>query len=82
MTFVSRPLGRIALGFVGASMAATGALAEAGAFFDPKDRIHPVWAANGMVSAQERLAAEIGRDIMAKGGNAVDAGLPWHSRWR
>ncbi len=75
MTFVSRSLGRIALGFVGASMAATGALADAGAFFDPKDRIHPIWAANGMVAAQERLAAEIGRDIMAKGGNAVDAGV-------
>jgi len=50
-------------------------MAQESAFFDPMDRIHPVWAENGMVSAQERLAAEIGRDILAKGGNAVDAGV-------
>lgn len=49
--------------------------AQDAAIFDTMDRIHPVWAANGMVSAQERLAAAIGRDIMAKGGNAVDAGV-------
>ncbi|RCW85034.1 gamma-glutamyltransferase [Paracoccus lutimaris] len=49
--------------------------AKDAAIFDTLDRIHPVWAANGMVSAQERLAAEIGRDIMEKGGNAVDAGV-------
>ncbi|MTH63083.1 gamma-glutamyltransferase [Paracoccus sp. DK608] len=39
------------------------------------DRIHPVWAQNGMVSAQERVAAGVGRDILARGGNAVDAGV-------
>jgi gamma-glutamyltranspeptidase/glutathione hydrolase len=63
----------------GASIAAlvsvSAALAEGGAIFDPMDRIHPVWAANGMVSAQESLAAAIGRDIMERGGNAVDAGV-------
>lgn len=48
---------------------------EAGAIFDPLDRIHPVWAQSGMVSAQEHLAAAIGRDIMQQGGNAVDAGV-------
>ncbi|MDH2328872.1 gamma-glutamyltransferase [Cereibacter sp. SYSU M97828] len=47
---------------------------EAG-IFSEMDRLHPVWAENGMVSAQEREAAEIGRDILAKGGNAVDAGV-------
>lgn len=47
---------------------------EAG-FFDPLDRIHPIWAESGMVSAQERLAAEIGREILRNGGNAVDAGV-------
>ncbi|WP_199260974.1 gamma-glutamyltransferase [Paracoccus binzhouensis] len=51
------------------------AAAQEAAIFDVMDRIHPVWAENGMVSAQERLAAEIGRDIMARGGNAVDAGV-------
>ncbi|ABC21190.1 gamma-glutamyltransferase [Rhodospirillum rubrum] len=50
-------------------------MAQEKAIFDPMDRIHPVWAEHGMVAAQERLAAEIGRDILAKGGNAVDAGV-------
>jgi len=36
---------------------------------------HPVLAKNGMVSAQDRLAAEVGRDILARGGNAVDAAV-------
>lgn len=58
-----------------APLSLSGAFADGAAFFDPLDRIHPVWAENGMVSAQERLAAEIGRDILAKGGNAVDAGV-------
>lgn len=49
--------------------------AQDAAIFDPMDRIHPVWAESGMVSAQERLAAEVGRDILASGGNAVDASV-------
>lgn len=56
-------------------MVAGQAPAQEAAFFSDMDRIHPVWAENGMVSAQERVAAEIGRDILAKGGNAVDAGV-------
>ncbi|WP_435169771.1 gamma-glutamyltransferase [Falsirhodobacter sp. 1013] len=59
---------------IGALMAAPAA-AQQSAFFSDMDRIHPVWAQNGMVSAQERQAAEIGRDILAQGGNAVDAGV-------
>jgi gamma-glutamyltranspeptidase/glutathione hydrolase len=35
----------------------------------------PVVATNGMVVAQERRGAEIGRDILARGGNAVDAAV-------
>jgi len=34
-----------------------------------------VAARHGMVVAQEKLAAEIGRDVLAKGGNAVDAAV-------
>jgi gamma-glutamyltranspeptidase/glutathione hydrolase len=34
-----------------------------------------VAARNGMVVAQERLAAEIGADILKRGGNAVDAAV-------
>ncbi len=36
-------------------------------------RVLPVVARNGMVVAQERRAAEIGVDILRRGGNAVDA---------
>lgn len=75
MTFPSGRFGALFLGLAGASVAVSGALADTGAIFDTLDRIHPVWAQNGMVSAQEHLAAAIGRDIMAKGGNAVDAGV-------
>ncbi len=35
----------------------------------------PVLAAHGMVAAQERRAARIGRDILRGGGNAVDAAV-------
>lgn len=36
---------------------------------------HPVMAEKGMVSAQDRIAAEVGRDILARGGNAIDAAV-------
>lgn len=39
------------------------------------EQLRPVLAANGMVVAQERRSAEIGRDILARGGNAVDAAV-------
>jgi gamma-glutamyltranspeptidase / glutathione hydrolase len=37
--------------------------------------VTPVVAQHGMVVAQERRAAEIGRDILRRGGNAVDAAV-------
>ena len=36
---------------------------------------HPVMSNNGMVSAQDRFAAEVGRDILTRGGNAIDAAV-------
>jgi gamma-glutamyltranspeptidase/glutathione hydrolase len=36
---------------------------------------HPVFAEFGMVVAQEKLAAQIGADILRQGGNAVDAAV-------
>src|ERR1700760_2128808 len=39
------------------------------------DAIHPVPAEFGMVVAQEKLAAQIGADILRQGGNAVDAAV-------
>jgi gamma-glutamyltranspeptidase/glutathione hydrolase len=35
----------------------------------------PVTAEHGMVVAQEAIAADIGADILRKGGNAVDAAV-------
>ncbi|SMO77258.1 gamma-glutamyltransferase [Paracoccus laeviglucosivorans] len=67
--------GRILTAMGMACVLAGQGVAQEAAFFSDMDRIHPVWAENGMVSAQERVAAEIGRDILAQGGNAVDAGV-------
>lgn len=36
---------------------------------------HPVVAQHGMVVAQEKTAARIGADVLARGGNAVDAAV-------
>ena len=36
---------------------------------------HPPVARNGMVAAEERTAAEVGTEILRKGGNAVDAAV-------
>jgi len=34
--------------------------------------VHPVVARHGMVVAQEKIAARIGADVLARGSNAVD----------
>ncbi|HAO43365.1 MAG TPA: gamma-glutamyltransferase, partial [Afipia sp.] len=39
------------------------------------EAVRPVAAKNGMVVAQEKIAAQIGRDVLARGGNAVDAAV-------
>jgi gamma-glutamyltranspeptidase/glutathione hydrolase len=41
----------------------------------PPARIEPVTARHGMVVTQEKRASGIGRDILEKGGNAVDAAV-------
>ncbi len=51
---------------------ATGSLAFAGYDRAPS---HPKVADHGMVTAEEMIAANIGRDILAQGGNAVDAAV-------
>jgi len=37
--------------------------------------LQPIATKSGMVVAQERIAAEIGRDVLTRGGNAVDAAV-------
>src|SRR6266536_253085 len=39
------------------------------------DSVHAVQAEHGMVDAQEKIAAQIGADILRQGGNAVDAAV-------
>ncbi len=63
------------LAFALATVSALPSGAQEAAIYSGMDRVHPVWAENGMVAAQERIAAEVGRDILAAGGNAIDAGV-------
>ena len=52
-------------------------LGQAQPIIDYSARFHPLVAplSDGMVVAQERLAAEVGAQILARGGNAVDAAV-------
>ena len=49
--------------------------AQSSAIISNKDRHHPVYAANGMVASQEARATKVGVDILARGGNAIDAAV-------
>ncbi|MAA99529.1 MAG: gamma-glutamyltransferase [Stappia sp.] len=84
----ARPSGpRLASLVVGVALALAASLPGAGALaqeaggpppapiLSGSDRFHPVLARNGMVSSQEALASTVGRDILAAGGNAVDAAV-------
>src|SRR4051794_1202669 len=39
------------------------------------DTVHAVPAEHGMVVAQEKISAQVGADILRRGGNAVDAAV-------
>jgi len=39
------------------------------------DIFHPIHARNGMVASEQKLASQIGADILKRGGNAVDAAV-------
>jgi len=49
--------------------------AQQAAIYDDRDRVHPVFAANGMVASQEETATRIGVEVLKTGGNAVDAAV-------
>ncbi len=38
-------------------------------------RVQPVYSQNGMVVTADKIASEVGREILAKGGNVVDAAI-------
>lgn len=40
-----------------------------------RDTVHAIPAEHGMVVAQERISAQVGADILRRGGNAVDAAV-------
>jgi len=50
-------------------------VAQTSPIIDYESRFHPVIARNGMVSSQERMASEVGLQVLKEGGNAVDAGI-------
>ncbi len=49
--------------------------ADEPAIIDPADIHHPVVGRSGMVVSQSMLASEVGAEILARGGNAVDAAV-------
>ena len=51
------------------------AWAQSSAIISNKDRHHPVYAANGVVASQEARATNVGVNILAHGGNAIDAAV-------
>jgi gamma-glutamyltranspeptidase/glutathione hydrolase len=66
-----------ALGAIGLLIAPAVAQDSRHGYYAPPalDSIKPVLAKSGMVVGQERISAEIGRDVLARGGNAIDAAV-------
>lgn len=68
---------RVAATFVLAFACGSTAFAQERRAYAPPDlaTVRAVTAEHGMVVAQERIAAQVGADILAQGGNAVDAAV-------
>ena len=68
---------RVAATFVLAFAFGTTAFAQERRFYSPPDlsTVRAITAEHGLVVAQERLAAQVGADILRQGGNAVDAAV-------
>jgi gamma-glutamyltranspeptidase / glutathione hydrolase len=44
----------------------------------PVDRVPVTYGRNGMVSTTDRVASEVGVEVLRRGGNAIDAGVATH----
>lgn len=68
---------RVAVTFVLAFACGTTVFAQERRLYAPPDltTVRAITAEHGMVVAQERLAAQVGADILRQGGNAVDAAV-------
>jgi gamma-glutamyltranspeptidase/glutathione hydrolase len=77
MTVLAIRWRRVAATFVLAFACGTAAFAQERRAYAPPDlaTVRAVAAEHGMVVAQERLAAQVGADILRQGGNAVDAAV-------
>ena len=75
--FTKRSALAFALGVIALSSAPLSAQDSRHGYYaaPPIETVRPVGAKNGMVVAQEKIAAQIGRDVLARGGNAVDAAV-------
>jgi gamma-glutamyltranspeptidase / glutathione hydrolase len=62
-------VGTLLLGLVLGPAAPANVLQERG------ERFAPVWSSGGMVATQEAEASRVGRDVLRRGGNAVDAAV-------
>ncbi len=63
------------VGFVLLTLVCFASAAQEQGIYSRKDIFHPVFAANGMVAAQEERATRIGVAVLEDGGNAVDAAV-------
>ncbi|WP_065756366.1 gamma-glutamyltransferase [Bradyrhizobium paxllaeri] len=77
MTVFSIRWRRIAATFIFAFACAATAFAQERRAYAPPDltSVRAVTAEHGMVVAQERLAAQVGADVLKQGGNAIDAAV-------
>lgn len=65
----------ITIQFYSAVVSANTLTVNNGFYLDSSARFHPVFGELGMVVSQERIASKVGADILAAGGNAVDAAV-------